>query len=100
MKDVAKAADVHFSTVSRALNPTTRDLVKPQIAKRILETAQRLGYRTNSLASSLRTKRSRVVGVVVPDIASLLFPPILEGNRALPFKRRLYDDRCQLGKRS
>jgi LacI family transcriptional regulator len=79
MKDVAKAAGVHFSTVSRALNPTTRDLVKPQIAKRILETAQKLGYRTNSHASSLRTKRSRVVGVVVPDIASLLFPPILEG---------------------
>jgi LacI family transcriptional regulator len=79
MKEVAKAAGVHFSTVSRALNPTTRDLVKPHIAKRILETAQRLGYRTNSLASSLRTRRSRVVGVVVPDIASLLFPPILEG---------------------
>jgi LacI family transcriptional regulator len=79
MKDVAKASGVHFSTVSRALNPATRDLVKPQIAKRILETAQKLGYRTNSLASSLRTKRSRVVGVVVPDLASLLFPPILEG---------------------
>jgi LacI family transcriptional regulator len=79
MKDVARAAGVHFSTVSRALNPATRDLLKPQIAKRILETAQKLGYRTNSLASSLRTKRSRVVGVVVPDIASLLFPPILEG---------------------
>jgi LacI family transcriptional regulator len=79
MKHVAKAAGVHYSTVSRALNPTTRDLVKPQIAKRILETAQRLGYRANSLASSLRTKRSRVVGVVVPDLASLLFPPILEG---------------------
>jgi LacI family transcriptional regulator len=79
MKDVANAAGVHFSTVSRALNPATRDLLKPQIARRILETAQRLGYRTNSIASSLRTKRSRVVGVVVPDIASLLFPPILEG---------------------
>jgi LacI family transcriptional regulator len=79
MKGVATAAGVHFSTVSRALNPATRDLVKPQIAARILETAKQLGYRTNSLASSLRTKRSRVVGVVVPDIASLLFPPILEG---------------------
>lgn len=79
MKDVAKAAGVHISTVSRALNPATRDLVKPLIAKRIMETAQRLGYRTNSLASSLRTRRSRVVGVVVPDIASLLFPPILDG---------------------
>jgi len=79
LKEVATAAGVHFSTVSRALNPATRDLVKPEIAARILEAAQRLSYRANSIASSLRTKRSRVVGVVVPDIASMLFPPILEG---------------------
>ncbi|MBN9080271.1 MAG: hypothetical protein BGP04_18565 [Rhizobiales bacterium 62-17] len=79
LKDVATASGVHFSTVSRALNPATRNLVKPQIAARILETARTLGYRPNSLASSLRTKRSGVVGVVVPDMASLLFPPILEG---------------------
>jgi LacI family transcriptional regulator len=79
LKQVAAASGVHFSTVSRALNPSTRDRVKPQIAARIVETARRLGYRTNSAASSLRTRRSHVVGVVVPDIGSLLFPPILEG---------------------
>jgi LacI family transcriptional regulator len=79
MKEVAKASGVHISTVSRALNPATRDLVKAQIAARILETAQQLGYRANTLASSLRTRQSRVVGFVVPDISSLLFPPILEG---------------------
>jgi LacI family transcriptional regulator, galactose operon repressor len=79
LKQVADAVGVHFSTVSRALNPATRRQVKPQITARILETAQQLGYRTNTLASSLRTRRSKVIGVVVPDIASLLFPPILEG---------------------
>jgi LacI family transcriptional regulator len=79
LKEVAEASGVHFSTVSRALNPATRDRVKPEIASRILQTAQRLGYRPNTLASSLRTRRSYVVGFVVPDITSLLFPPILEG---------------------
>jgi LacI family transcriptional regulator len=79
LKQVAEAVGVHFSTVSRALNPATRAQVKPQITARILETAQQLGYRANTLASSLRTRRSKVIGVVVPDIASLLFPPILEG---------------------
>ncbi|HEY2136394.1 MAG TPA: LacI family DNA-binding transcriptional regulator [Xanthobacteraceae bacterium] len=79
LKQVAQAAGVHFSTVSRALNPATRARVKPHIAARITETARRLGYRTNTLASSLRTRRSHVIGVVVPDIGSLLFPPILEG---------------------
>ena len=79
IKEVAEAAGVHFSTVSRALKPGTRHRVNAQIATHILETAQRLGYRTNTIASSLRTRRSFVVGVIVPDIASLLFPPILEG---------------------
>lgn len=79
MKEVAQASGVHISTVSRALNPATRDLVKAEIAARILETAQQLGYRANTLASSLRTRQSKVVGFVVPDISSLLFPPILEG---------------------
>ncbi len=79
MKQVAEAAGVHFSTVSRVLSPRTRDMVRPEVVARVLEVATGLGYRTNTLASSLRTRRSRVVGVVVPDIASLLFPPILEG---------------------
>jgi LacI family transcriptional regulator len=82
LKQVAEAAGVHFSTASRALNPATRGQVKPQVAERVLQTAQRLGYRANALASSLRTRRSRVIGMVVPDLASLLFPPILEGAEA------------------
>ncbi len=79
MKEVAEAAGVHFSTVSRVLNPATRERVSPELVSRVLAAADQLGYRANTLASSLRTRRSRVVGVLVPDIASLLFPPILEG---------------------
>jgi len=86
LKHVAEAAGVHFSTVSRALNPATRAQVKPQIAARVLQTAEQLGYRANALASSLRTRRSHVVGMVVPDIMSLLFPPILEGVEATLLK--------------
>jgi LacI family transcriptional regulator len=86
LKQVAEAAGVHFSTASRALNPATRSQVKPHIAARVLQTAQQLGYRANALASSLRTRRSHVVGMVVPDITSLLFPPILEGVEATLLK--------------
>src|SRR5215469_2543806 len=50
-KQVAELAGVHFSTVSRALNPATRAQVKPQIAARVLQTAEQLGYRANALAS-------------------------------------------------
>ncbi len=86
LKQVAEAAGVHFSTVSRALNPATRAQVKPQIAARVLQASQQLGYRANALASSLRTRRSHVIGMVVPDIMSLLFPPILEGVEATLLK--------------
>ncbi len=82
LKQVAKASGVHYSTVSRVMDPGRRDGVTREIAIRVLEVAKQLGYRTNTLASSLRTRRSRVIGVVVPDITSLLFPPILVGIEA------------------
>lgn len=82
LKQVAQASGVHYSTVSRVMDPDRRTGVSSEIADRVLDVANRLGYRTNALASSLRTRRTHVVGVVVPDIASLLFPPILLGIQA------------------
>ncbi|MDB5595562.1 MAG: Alanine racemase [Hyphomicrobiales bacterium] len=79
LQAVADAAGVHRSTASRALNPATRHLVAGDVAGRIVETARRLGYRRDALAASLRTGRSRLVGVIVPDIANPVFGPILRG---------------------
>lgn len=77
VRDVARAAGVHFSTVSRVMNPQTRDQITDNVAKRVLKAAERLGYRTNALAAGLRTRRSRVVGIIIPYIDSPLYPPIL-----------------------
>ena len=77
VREVARAARVHFSTVSRVMNPQTRDQITDSVAKRVLKAAERLGYRTNALAAGLRTRRSRVVGIIVPYIDSPLYPPIL-----------------------
>ena len=79
LQAVADAAGVHRSTASRALNPATRHLVAEDVAERIAETARRLGYRRDALAASLRTGRTRLVGVVLPDIANPVFGPILRG---------------------
>jgi LacI family transcriptional regulator len=79
IKDVAHAAGVHVSTVSRALNPATRHLISDEIAARVDSVAQQLGYARNTIASSLRTRRSMTVGVLIPDITNPLFPPILRG---------------------
>jgi len=77
IRDVARKAGVHASTVSRALNPETRDMISPQIARRVAGVAAALGYRANPIAYGLRTNRSRTVGVLVPDIANPVFPPII-----------------------
>jgi LacI family transcriptional regulator len=82
LQEVADAAGVHRSTASRALNPETARLISPDVVARIAETAARLGYRRDMIAASLRTSRSRLVGVLVPDLANPVFAPILAGVEA------------------
>jgi LacI family transcriptional regulator len=79
LKDVAAAAGVHAATASRALNHETRLLVSEETASRILAAADALGYRPNTVARSLRTRRSHTVGVLIPDLTNPLFPPIVRG---------------------
>jgi LacI family transcriptional regulator len=77
LADVAREAEVHPSTVSRALNPATRHMVTDAVAERVAAAAKRLGYRPNAPAAALRTGRSRIVAVLVPDLLNPVFPPIL-----------------------
>jgi LacI family transcriptional regulator len=79
LRDVASTVGVHPSTVSRVLNPRTRHLVSSDIAHRVDAAALELGYRPNAIASSLRTRRSHTVAVIIPDITNPLFPPVVRG---------------------
>ena len=79
LRDVAHEAGVHVSTASRALNTETRGVVNSDTVKRVLEAADRLGYRPNPLAQGLRTNRTLTVGMVIPDIENPLFGPIIAG---------------------
>jgi LacI family transcriptional regulator len=79
IKDVAAASGVHASTVSRALNEETRDMVSKPVADKVLAVARKLGYLRNPLASGLRTRRSHTIGVLIPDLTNPVFPPIIRG---------------------
>jgi len=79
MKQVAELAGVHVSTVSRALNATTRSMVVAEAVARVMKAAKKLGYRLDPVAASLRTGKSKLVGILVPDIATSVFTPILTG---------------------
>jgi hypothetical protein len=79
IRDVARLAEVHPGTVSRALNEQTRALVNEETAERVLRVAAELGYRPNPIARGLKTNRSYTVGVLIPDLTNPLFPPIMRG---------------------
>ena len=73
--DVAKAADVSTATVSNVLRSTR--YVRPDLQKRVHSAIAALGYRPNRVAKSIRERRSRTIGVVVPDVTVGLFHGIV-----------------------
>ena len=77
--DVAKAAGVHLSTASRALNESTSAQISPETVKKVSKAARDLGYTINTVARGLRTKRTQTIGVIVPDLTNPIFPPIVRG---------------------
>ena len=75
ISDVANAAGVSIATVSNVLRGTR--YVGPQLQQRVQDAVAALQYSPNSVAASLRERRSRTIGVVVPDITTGLFPAIV-----------------------
>ena len=90
IRDVAQAAGVHVSTVSRALDPKRRQLISAEVLEQVEAVARRLGYRPNRTAATLRTGRSHTIGVLLPDITNAVFPPILEGIEASAAARHYF----------
>ena len=70
LKDIARETGVHVSTVSRALNPSTRTSITDDVVKKIKDAAEQLGYRPNRVAAGLRTSRTMTVGLMIPDITN------------------------------
>ena len=79
LQDLAQHLGVHKSTVSRAMDPARRQLVKADLLLRIETAAKTLGYRPNHAAAALSRGRSKTIGVLLPDITNPVFPPILRG---------------------
>jgi LacI family transcriptional regulator len=83
---VAAAAGVSTATVSRILN--SPKLVAPETAARVHRVIEKLGYRPNRFAQGLMTKRSRVLGVMLPDIYGEFYLEVLRGASAQAHRRR------------
>lgn len=77
IRDVSDRAGVSPATVSRVFNaPQT---VRPQLRERVQAAALVLGYRPNTSARSLRTQRTRALGVVLPTLLNPVFAECLQG---------------------
>lgn len=76
IRDVARAAGVSITTVSRALNDAAG--VSPVTQNHILRTASLLGYSPNRSAQSLRRTTSNMIGVVIKGPANPFFTELLE----------------------
>ena len=88
LKDVANAVGVHVSTVSRALDERTRHMITAEVRERIVKVSRELNYSPNAAAYSLRTNRTRLIGVLIPDITNPIFPPIIRGIDAAATGRK------------
>lgn len=77
VRDVAQKAGVHPATVSRVLDPASRHRISDATAKRVEKAVKDLGYETNSAARAMKLRKSFTVGVMIPDVANPLFPPMV-----------------------
>lgn len=80
LADVAAAAGLSGSTVSRALSAPEK--VNATTRERVERIAREMGYVANHSARSLTAGRTDLIGLMVPDIANPFFPPIIKAVQA------------------
>jgi LacI family transcriptional regulator len=76
MNEVAVEAGVSLGTVSKVFNGNST--VSPERRERVVAAADRLNYQRNRIAASLRSRQTRTVGIVVPDILNTFYGALVE----------------------
>ncbi|PTT01710.1 LacI family transcriptional regulator [Pedobacter sp. HMWF019] len=85
LKDIAKALGLSTSTVSRALRDTHE--ISPETKKIVLEYAEKINYRPNPIALSLKERRSKSIGVIVSEVANHYFSQAINGIESIAYSR-------------
>jgi LacI family transcriptional regulator len=70
LKDIAKEVGVSTTLVSYVLNNLKEGRISKEIAQKIRDVAQKLNYRPNLMAKSLKTNRTMTLGLIVADISN------------------------------
>jgi LacI family transcriptional regulator len=85
IKDIARALNLSTSTVSRALRGSYE--ISAETKKQVLEYAEKINYRPNPIALSLKESRTRAIGVVVSEIANNFFSQAINGIESIAYNR-------------
>lgn len=78
LKDIARIAGVSTATVSKVINGKDQEIGEGTI-ERIKAIVQELDYRPNSLARSMKTKVTRTIGLIIPDVRNPFFADLARG---------------------
>jgi LacI family transcriptional regulator len=97
IKDIAAKLGISPSTVSRALkdHPDISEATK----KAVKELAEQWDYQPNSIALSLRSRKSNIIGVIVPQIVHNFFSTIISGIEDVAYKAGYNVMVCQTNER-
>ena len=80
LRDIAERAHVSITTVSKVITGKASEIrISPETQERVLTVAEEMGYKPNPFARSLRTKKSRIFGVVVAEMKDPYFGVIVGG---------------------
>lgn len=88
IKDIAKKAGVSIATVSRSLNGDEK--VTEDTKKLVLSVAKELKYKPNLLARNFVTKKSNIIGLVMPDIFGEFFMELIRGVDEVCYNQGYY----------
>ena len=86
--DVAKLAGVSPVTVSRVINDAP--LVNPKTRARVEQAIRELGYVPNVAAASLRSKRTRSLALILPDVTNTFWTTVARGVEDIGAEPRLF----------
>jgi DNA-binding LacI/PurR family transcriptional regulator len=83
IKKIAEELGISHSTVSRVLNDKQSNLVSDVTRERIMEVANRMGYRPSRIAQALQGKGTQLIGIMVPDTDDYFFQAVIKHLRRM-----------------
>lgn len=85
IKDIAKALNLSTSTVSRALRGGYE--ISEETKKVVLDYAEKINFKRNPIALSLKERRSYSIGIIVCEVANVFFSQAIDGIESIAYNR-------------